>query len=213
MSSTPIDPATPPEPLVSPPRVPPYSLPSLSPALQDRISSLTPFRFHTPFPSNPTFIEPFIPLSPVSSSATEPLELILTPPRPDDLSVQVKCLNDPSVGLRLIGPPYPYTFEMGQEWSGFRYENVQTYFERLYKYYSDDKEQKGELEEKETRREGIPFASIRNWKTGEWVGEIGICRWEFKDIENEAERQKMYKENEEREIGQDELVWSFGCEL
>ncbi|GAA5993527.1 hypothetical protein JCM5350_008191 [Sporobolomyces pararoseus] len=221
-----MDPATPPEPIGSP-QIPPYSLASLSPSVQTRISSSTPFRFHTPFPSsssssNPSFLEPFIPISSspssrTASTSTPPgsLELILTPPRPQDLSLQVKCLNKVSVGMNLIGPPFPYSFEMGKEWSSFRYENVSKYFKRLSKYYYyDDNEMEREEERKEkeneVRREGIPFASIRNRETGEWVGEIGICRWEFRDIEDEREREKKFRENEEREVGDDELVWSFG---
>ncbi|GAA5907712.1 GNAT family N-acetyltransferase [Sporobolomyces salmoneus] len=174
--------------------LPPFSLSFLSPSILDRICRSTPFQFHAPFPSSPSFIEPYIP---IPSSRTQNLDLIVTPPRTSDLTAQTTCLNDPSVGIQLIGPPYPYTDQMGREWYEMKWRHTESYFRSL------------SSEEGDGRRE-LPFSTIREKETGEWFGEIGVCRWEFREIADEKERERLRKENDERAIGDEELIWSFG---
>jgi hypothetical protein len=110
---------------------------------------------------------------------------------------------------------------MGKDWNEMRWRDTLGYFDGLSGQLRVDDDDLKEEKEKEKEKEGslmkwkdgVPFASIRNRETGEWVGEIGICRWEFRDIEDEREGERLRKENEEREIGDKDLVWSFGCKL
>ncbi|GAA5857534.1 hypothetical protein JCM8547_009326 [Rhodosporidiobolus lusitaniae] len=204
---------------------------ALTPAQQSLISSVTPFRFRpisspssSPSTADPVLIEPFLPL-PLPSSPRLPstLSLILTPPRPSDLPAQLSCLNDPRVGLSLVGPPYPYTEEHGREFGRTKAGGAEEYFGRvggLAQALLDGGE--GRVEEfvksvkegKELPREwlpnGCPVNAIRREDTDEWVGDLGTMRWLYEDVEDAQERERLAKENLAREVGDPELAWSFG---
>lgn len=189
---------------------PGYDLSFLSEKDCEAIARATPFRFHRPFAASgsPDFLEPFILIDdPERAGAT--LGLILTPPRREDLSDQVECLNDPAVAPQLIGPPFPYTLEMAQEWSEMRWSQTEDYFHRLQGAASGKEDQLASFGEP-------PFASIRDRTGGEWIGEIGVNRWEFREVGtdgNDDARDRLRRANDARRIGDPELIWSFGCEL
>ncbi|GAA6024305.1 hypothetical protein JCM11491_005980, partial [Sporobolomyces phaffii] len=202
----------------TPTSVPPLSEPdaflalSLSPASQRDISATTPYRFHTHASS--IAVEPFISLASAGGSDADSLDLILTPPRATDVAPLVACLNDRRVALELVGPPYPYTDAMAREWADLRLADTRALFARWQAQLEPESRSEGgggaSAVELDPFERGLPFATVRLRDTGEWIGEIGVCRWEFRDVRDEGERARLVRENEARKVGDPELVWSFG---
>jgi len=185
---------------------PPFSL---TPTSQSLIPHLTPFRFHSPS----SRLEPYLPLP----SSTLPFPLILTTPRLADTPSKLAVLNDPRVSNELTGPPFPYLEEHEVEWSQGKWRDTKKVFEGWERTISAHQEQQqGEKGERELvlekPRMGLPFQCIRK-EDGEWIGEIGVIRHGYLDVEDLEERERLKKENDEREVGDEELVWCFGCEL
>ncbi|GAA5907709.1 GNAT family N-acetyltransferase [Sporobolomyces salmoneus] len=177
------------------PLLPSYSLDFLSPSVQERITSTTPFRFHQPFPSSPSFVEPFIPIP----SAPGQLELILSPARPSDLSAHVECLLDPRVSTLLTGPAGRDAFVDFSQSLKPQWDYNQRYFDALA-----TSEGRDEMEWL------IPVSVIRVKETGAWVGLFSIYRWNYREITGEKEQKKQKKRNWQLEIGDSRLVWGLG---
>jgi len=103
------------------------------------------------------------------------------------------------------------------EWSQGKWRDTKKVFEGWERTISAHQEQQqGEKGERELvlekPRMGLPFQCIRK-EDGEWIGEIGVIRHGYLDVEDLEERERLKKENDEREVGDEELVWCFGCEL
>lgn len=183
------------------------------------LNLLTPFRFrpapgHTSIsPSTPSPVEPYLPLS---APPATPFALILTPARPSDIPRQLSCLNDPRVGLSLVGPPYPYAESDARLFGQGKGAETTEYFPELLKAAEELVERYGEegaVERKEELprpRGGCPFGTIRREENDEWVGDLGVMRWTFEDVEGEEERDRLAKENAEKTAGDPSLAWSFG---
>ncbi|GAA5891323.1 hypothetical protein JCM5296_006899 [Sporobolomyces johnsonii] len=161
----------------------PYLQLHLSCGHQARISAHTPFRFHpVSLPtSTAACLEPYLPIPHPA------LPLILTPPRPGtDYVRQVSTLNDPSVALNLVGPPYPLLAGDGL----------------------------GESERSRRRRSGSPNDRMGSRsRVCEWIGEIAVQRWQFREVDDLEERETLVSENEAKEAGDETIVWSFGYYL
>ncbi|GAA5835627.1 hypothetical protein JCM11251_002981 [Rhodosporidiobolus azoricus] len=173
--------------------------------------------------SSPTFLEPYLPLSlpPLS-----PFPLILTPTRSaPDFPPRLFTLNHPKVAFSLVGPPYPYTEELARDFSEGKKRGTEEYFGKLGGLAqkaldaaagSVEVASKRVLEEGEGKipdewlPDGLPFSDLRNQETGDWVGDLSTMRWNFEDVADQEERERLRKDNLARKPGDPELAWSFG---
>ncbi|GAA5860104.1 hypothetical protein JCM1840_001887 [Sporobolomyces johnsonii] len=165
------------------------------------------------------YLEPYLPIPHPA------LPLILTPPRPStDYDRQVSTLNDPKIARNLVGPPYPYSREMAEAWGAVRLTDTESVFRALGEDadrqereqhvvvgIGTDEQAEGKWEPK--RPNGLPFASLRREDTGEWIGEIAVQRWQFREVDDPDERERLVSENEAKEAGDETIVWSFGYYL
>ncbi|BGP39836.1 hypothetical protein JCM10450v2_003806 [Rhodotorula kratochvilovae] len=201
----------------APPHMPDIPLPlSLTPAEQALITQHTPFRFHTYTPGassssapSAALLEPYLPLS---SPAPTSLPLILTPTRESDIPALLRTLNDPRVGLQLVGPPYPYTPAHAAERLAFNARGTSAAFARLAERArradaGRDEEGQGWIVD------GLPLCAIRREDTGEWVGNFGVDRWLFEDVPAGEERERATAENNAKCVGDKSVLWTFGFYL
>ncbi|GAA6049595.1 hypothetical protein JCM3770_005026 [Rhodotorula araucariae] len=194
----------------------------LTPVEQALIAQHTPFRFHT-YPVGPSstpatargaslLLEPYLPLSSPAPTTTAPaLALILTPPRASDLPAIVRTLNDPRVGLQLVGPPYPYTAQDAAERIASKARQTADASAQLARRARVDSEWDG-------RRggwvvDGLPLCAIRRADSGEWVGDFGVDRWLFEDLPEGVERDRAIEENRAKQAGDESVLWTFGFYL
>ncbi|GAA6027347.1 hypothetical protein JCM8097_002614 [Rhodosporidiobolus ruineniae] len=196
---------------------------SLTPTQIQLLESLTPFRFRrvpcTSSPSSEPFLEPSLPLA---APPDVPYALLLTPFRPTDVPAQVAVLNHPAVAFNLVGPPYPYRAEHAVErFTAFGAETSR-YWARVGELAAKALEEHGSVEaavealsREELPTEWLPSpeaigSTIRRADTDEMVGDMGVCRWNSEDERDDEKRRKLVEENEKREVGDKDLVWSFG---
>ena len=192
----------------------------LTEAQRDAISAHTPYRFHSiPIPPpSPTaaeanhLVEPYLPL-PLTTSPP----LILTPQRPTDVPRIVETLTDPAVGMQLIGPPWPFKAEDAHSWG----ESLRAQAEEVFRDLKARTEQQVEIstneyhEERATerpagneinakkRRWPIPapkMHSLRRADNGAWAGDFGVTRWQFDNVVDAEEKQRLIDENEAKEV-------------
>lgn len=121
--------------------------------------------------------------------------------------------NDPVVYSKLIGTPFPYTQEDAESWfpiieRGCR-EGLGQYRELLAQ--REKGEQGGWVDA------GAPVRSIRevNPETGEqtFIGDCGIQRGPFREIVDQEEKERLVKENEGWEAGDERIVWEIGSKF
>ncbi|KAM5452761.1 hypothetical protein MaudCBS49596_003067 [Microsporum audouinii] len=136
--------------------------------------------------------------------------LIITPRRPEDVHFAVKVLNNFEVARWLFGPPYPYTLEMAIEYS----ETAIAQELLVLKEIQDHSSIMNGNGKKNPFVSGCPVGSIREIQpdTGEEVliGCIGMRRYDFLEIEDDAEREATVKANEAKEVGDDSIAWAMG---
>jgi hypothetical protein len=206
----------------------------LTEAQRDAISAHTPYRFHTiPVPPPPPaaaaeanhdhlVVEPYLPL-PLTTSPP----LILTPQRPTDVSRIVETLTDPAVGMQLIGPPWPFKAEDAHSWG----ESLRAQAEEVFRDLKARTEQLGEIStnenheergterqegEKATTRKRWPIPapkihSLRRADNGAWAGDFGVTRWQFDNVVDPEEKQRLIDENEAKEVFDPTITWTYGC--
>ncbi|GAA6061223.1 hypothetical protein JCM10212_002682 [Sporobolomyces blumeae] len=203
-------------------------MPDLALTLTDRhresISRLTPYKFHDAPDGS---IEPYLELhTPAAATAVRLLPsfpLILTPLRASDFPAQTECLNDDRVAFQLVGPPYPYSNELARGWAETKWRDTRTVFERWAREideYDDARARRGseqargdDLKTLSKPLVGVPFGTIRRGDTGEWLGDLGTSTWDYRDVEDLDERETRVKENDARQVGDVDKVWSFGYYL
>ncbi|KAG5647668.1 hypothetical protein DXG03_008391 [Asterophora parasitica] len=157
-----------------------------------------------PLEINPRTGEPFLRLK-------DRKDIIITPPRRDDVALYVPIMNDPRIYEWLGSPPFPYTKEHAEEW----YAKIKQSSDAI-------------LAELEAARESpelvlvgeSPIRVIRQVKEdGEdvYVGDIGIIRCvEGKLLAPLAspvddEHQANYVEaNAALAVGDPNIIWTFG---
>ncbi|KAK4056915.1 hypothetical protein OIO90_002165 [Microbotryomycetes sp. JL221] len=184
-------------------------------ALQRRITSLTNLRFTTSASACP-HPRPFLPVQ----HPTIPF-LSITLPLPDDdpnferdLTQQVETLSNPDVAMKLSGPPFPYTRRDAIGWNEL---NEQIWHNALEIYKRTLKGEESDDDWRQAFPNGI-FSYLRVAKDvnerdqgqGEWIGDIGIRRWLFEDVQDLHERKRLKQINDERRVGDPDLVWSVG---
>jgi len=117
----------------------------------------------------------------------KPLDkIIVTPPRLSDIDTIVKYLNDPRIYKSLDGVHHPDII-----------------WEQIKQSDSDG------------RRvfDGCPVRSIREVNedgSQTFLGDCGISRWGYHDVIDKVEREKLAKENQEREVGDPQIIWMIG---
>ncbi|ORY92601.1 hypothetical protein BCR35DRAFT_327723 [Leucosporidium creatinivorum] len=170
--------------------------PLLTPSLIDSITANTPLRFTTSH-------RPFLPLS----HPLFPNRLSLTLPHPTDSPNKLATLNHPSVYPMLQGPPYPYTSADSSSWDALLLSHWETCLTHWVK---------GEWKEGLQACGGCPVNNLRlagegeELGEGEWVGDLGVFRWRFEEMEEGEVRERLCEENVGRKVGEEGVVWSFG---
>ncbi|KAF8808010.1 acyl-CoA N-acyltransferase [Phlegmacium glaucopus] len=135
--------------------------------------------------------------------------IILTPPRWEDAPYLVSILNDPMVHEDLMGPPYPYTLEHGNDWVKL----VRSHVEETLKELEDAKDEPTlkfvnrcpVTFLREVKEDGtdifIGSIDMTTCVHGELMGPDGV------DWENKEKREK---ENNSLELGDPRKIWCFG---
>lgn len=178
---------------------------TLPASLISSITQRTPLRF-TPTSNS----QPYLPLPHPT------LKLALTLPRPEDLPLQLETLNHAQVWPWLQGPPYPYERNDAEWWNASEVTRWETWVAGW-----EEELEGGEWKRKQGKAgEGCPLGVLRVAREemgemlgeGVWVGDLGIRRWAYEDTPEEGgERARMVKENEARAVGDENLLWTFGC--
>ena len=152
------------------------------------------------FELDPTTGEPFLRLP-------KPLnKIIITPPRLSDTDTIIKYLNDPPIYKSLDGVPHPYTYEHGVEWQTMIKGHADSIWEQIKQSDSDGRHV----------FDGCPVRCIREINddgSQTFLGDCGITRWNYPDVTNKAEQEKLTKENREREVGDPKIIWMIGGNL
>jgi len=135
--------------------------------------------------------------------------IILTAPRWEDAPCLVPILNDPPVHEWLMGPPYPYTLEHGNEFIGLIRSQVEETLKEL-ENVKDDSTLKIVKRcpvsfLREVNEDGtdvfIGSITITTAVHGELMGPDGV------DWENKKKREE---ENNSLEVGDPRIIWCFG---
>lgn len=127
--------------------------------------------------------------------------IILTPPRLEDIETVVPLLNDPKVYKFLSGPPYPYLLEHSVEYRGV----VTSQSDSLIK----------EIISKEVGAimGACPVRILREVQpdgTELFLGDVAVIRHQWPELDDEIQREILKAENLSRDVGDPEIVWSFG---
>ncbi|KAG6811572.1 hypothetical protein H0H92_006821 [Tricholoma furcatifolium] len=157
-----------------------------------------------PLKVNPLTGEPFLTLR------NHP-NIILTPPRPEDVALWPPIMNDPRIYEWLGNPPIPYLASHAEEW----YEKI--------KDMSD-----ASLSALEAARdasepilvEHSPVRAIREVNedgSDTYLGDIGLIRTKEgkflvspNEYENEEKKTQCLADNNALPLGDPNIVWSFG---
>ncbi|KIP04988.1 hypothetical protein PHLGIDRAFT_92733 [Phlebiopsis gigantea 11061_1 CR5-6] len=156
---------------------------------------LSPLRF------NPKTGEAYIPFPAPHTN------LILTPPRLTDANANYAMMNDPKVISTLEGPPYPYLESHATEWV----TSITKEAEAALQEYKDAVAQSTDGSRKLVSR--CPVRYIREVQedgTDVYLGDVDIHRCGYPDVQDAAERARLCRENESRELGDPELMWCIG---
>ncbi|TFK41961.1 GNAT domain-containing protein [Crucibulum laeve] len=155
-----------------------------------------------PLEINPTTAEPFLRLR------NHP-NIILTPPRYEDVPHEPALMNHEKVHVWLEHPPYPYTLEHAKQWL----DTIKPSSDALFAELEAARDQEALI-----LTHQCPVRCIREVKedgTDVFIGDIGFTRFpngEFigtdgVDWEN---KERNVKENEQRQLGDPEIIWSIG---
>jgi len=130
-------------------------------------------------------------------------DIILTPPRAGDADAITTLLNDPRVYSTLEGPPYPYERGFAVEWL----DAVKTVTDQVWSAIQQAPKSASAV------YGASPVRIIRQINedgTQTFLGDCGIDRWGYPDIEDLQERGRLTAENEARPIGDECIVWTIG---
>ncbi|KAG6332772.1 hypothetical protein ID866_6317 [Astraeus odoratus] len=153
-----------------------------------------------PLEINPRTGEPFLRLPPPNEN------IIITPPRSSDASCFGPIINDSCVWQWLEAPPIPYTDEHAAVWLEMIMEKSKIVLE-LYK------EQRSKPDGSLKLVDGCPVRHIREVLpdgTDIYLGDIGILRAPLEEIADPEERKKQVEINENKQVGDPSIIWTFG---
>ena len=127
-------------------------------------------------------------------------DYFMTPFRLSDGPSFVNLVRDPSVDPWLFSPPKPYLLSDAEK-----------------RIAGQMKSAKKILETWEGGVEGWPLAILRRRKedgSEEFVGDLGVGREDdFLEVGDAEERERKTGENERRERGDPEILWTMGCKF
>ena len=158
-------------------------------------ADLSPLRF------NPSTGEPFIPLPAPYNN------LILTPPRLSDADANYTMMNDPKIIKTLTGPPYPYLESHAKEWvasiTKMADDAMREFREAVGQGSRDQRKLVGTCPVRYIREVNEDGSDIL-------LGDVFVHRCEYPGVLDDAERERLAKENELRELGDPDLAWCIG---
>jgi len=127
--------------------------------------------------------------------------IILTPPRSTDSDAIVTLLNDPRVYMTLEGPPYPYEHRFAVEWL----ERVKSKTDLAWTAirHSSGNEMFGASPVRILRE-------VNDDGSQTFLGDCGIERWGYPDVENLEERERLVTGNLNRPDGDVGIIWTIG---
>ncbi|KAF8445718.1 acyl-CoA N-acyltransferase [Boletus edulis BED1] len=154
-----------------------------------------------PLEINPHTEEPFLRLPSPNDN------IILTPPRANDVKCLAPIINDPRVSVWLEGPPIPYRDEHAEEWLAQIIKQGEDILTELRE--EDRLNPDGQLK----LVGGCPVRHIREvLPDGRdiYIGDIGLHRALMEEVLDPDERKKAVATNNEKAVGDPSTVWSFG---
>jgi hypothetical protein len=127
--------------------------------------------------------------------------IVLTPPRWTDVPTIIPLLNDPKVYKSLGSTPYPYLIEHASRFQ----ERVTMAYDKVIE----------EILSKEEGAfvDGCPVRSLREIQPDGselFLGDVGVTRHEWQELEDLAKRQALAAANLSRGVGNVETVWEVG---
>ncbi|KAI0073715.1 hypothetical protein K474DRAFT_1710478 [Panus rudis PR-1116 ss-1] len=135
--------------------------------------------------------------------------IIMTPPRMTDVQFSLENMNDPAIYKWLESPPFPYLPHHADEWVAKIKAASDTVLEEL-----EVADRHDPLGEKPLKIVGdVPVRVLREVQedgSDIFIGDIGTFRSSFLGVPESMEREKMIDRNQQRPIGDPEIVWSIG---
>ncbi|TCD68088.1 hypothetical protein EIP91_011541 [Steccherinum ochraceum] len=154
----------------------------------------------SPLQVNPSTGEPYLQLPSPHES------IIITPPRLSDAPSVLHHMKDPAVNKWLSGPPQPY---MEHHATGFL-SSVKAVCDDALKEIAENE---ASAAEKPFLLGTCPVRTLREVKpdgTDVMLGDVGLLRCGFPDVQDDAERKRLAEENQSRPVGDPKIVWCFG---
>lgn len=130
--------------------------------------------------------------------------IILTPPRLSDAPSIVHHMGDPLVYKWLQGPPHPYLPSHATDWLS----KIMSSSEDALKQLAADLQPRW-MEECPVR----VLREVRPDGTDNMLGDIGVDRCGFPDVQDADEKKRLSEENLTRPAGDPEIVWCIGGEI
>ncbi|KAI0655202.1 hypothetical protein C8Q70DRAFT_1047587 [Cubamyces menziesii] len=163
-----------------------------------------PFSQFHPLRRHPRTGEPYIRLP-------SPFEqIIVTPPRREDVPHIVTILNDYPVKRWIDGLPFPYLDLHAEDWVAQTKERSDTILHELRK--AEEEHPYGPP----VAVSGCPVTCLR-WTnddgTEDYLGAIEFSRCNFPDVRDRKEQERLTWRNESRRTGDPEIVWCIGYYL
>jgi RimJ/RimL family protein N-acetyltransferase len=133
--------------------------------------------------------------------------IIITPPRISDVPSVIANMNDPRVYETISGPPFPYTEEHAVWWINTIKTQTDNVLRELEDVHSHNPEAPlcivGHCPVRILREEKEDGADM-------FLGDCGLTRWGYQTVTDSLERQRLAQANEDRPLGDPEILWDVG---
>ncbi|KAG1734033.1 uncharacterized protein EDB91DRAFT_1057071 [Suillus paluster] len=154
-----------------------------------------------PLEINPKTGEPFLRLPAPHQN------IILTPPREGDQSINMHHMNDPAIHKWLEGPPVPYLPEHADSW--FQFVKGQSDATLGYLRKSEENFPDGPLQ----FVDACPVRYLREVKengTDVLIGDLCLRRSPMEEVLDEVERKRLEEENAKKQAGDPTIQYAVG---
>lgn len=132
--------------------------------------------------------------------------IIITPPRLTDAPAILRNMTDPAVYTMLSGPPFPYLPSHADHWLNIiktECDNV------LRELLAGEQAPGGQLITVGVSPVRI-LREVQEEGTQLLIGDLGILRCPHGDVVDEHVRDVICKENQDRQVGDPDIVWCIG---
>ncbi|KAI0094190.1 hypothetical protein BDY19DRAFT_911655 [Irpex rosettiformis] len=129
--------------------------------------------------------------------------IIITPPRLEDVPAIVRALNDPRVYSTLAGPPFPYKEEHAIWWINYTKTPSDELLQELRQ--ANDKDLK--------IVDGCPVRTLREVQSDGsdvFLGDVGCDRCGYPDVVDPEEKSRLTFTNDQLPPGDKDIVWCIG---